>query len=638
MIIENIAKGTAEQQEAANASILEMMKEAGASSADLGYNFVLGGGLTEMANDVEGKFGDMGPKFSNAILSSIQSGNIDMVNEMLEQSGGEPSLEAMQNFVNKVARIQALAKIDLEVDIQLEQTKKQLELIKTELGKTFDILIAAKQAEVEIENKRHEQAMKNLDNEAKRLNDKKDILQRNTDYYIKELEREKQAEDYYANQRKTGLSGLKAISGGDVFGFIGAQMDAASSADQFGRDRSMQAIQETADAGQKKLDEELRAIDNRKEAEAGRHEAELANIEAEIEFLNKKRAVSVGAAEKAISKIEKVVAMSPSDPGYQAAVQEAMSLATTAGMQASQVLQNVDTSSMTKEELTDFNKVKDDLGLAIDTFNADAETALDVVGQDVEEITQNIVDSLGAAGDILGQVMTDLNKPVKPGSALATVAELAGIDVGSSAGSITGEGTEGNTSTNTPTATSSPSTASTVANFLSNISGGFRIARLINNKFSDGGPISGPGTGTSDSIPIMASHGEYIVKAEAVRRIGKAKLDQINNMGAAGFAMGGLVGSMPAMSSAPGFAGGGSIPMPTISAPSTPKYNVPSAGGGMSPSPIAQMARGGQVNSSSSNVNSSPVMNFNGAGMDMVMHHVNKAVGGRISSNSRRIG
>jgi TP901 family phage tail tape measure protein len=683
MIIENIAKGTEQQQEAANASIIEMMKEAGASNADLGYNFVLGGGLTEMANDVEGKFAGMGPKFSNAILSAIQSGNIDMVNKMLEQSGGEPSPEVMQDFVNKVARIQALAKIDLEVDVQLEQTKKQLESIKTELGKTFDALIASKQAEIELENKRHDKAMKNLDNEAKRINDKKDILQRNTDYYIKELEREKQAEDYYANQRKTGLSGLKAISGGDVFGFIGAQMDAASSADQFGRDRSMQAIQETADAGQKKLDEDLRNIDNRREAEAGRHEAELLNIEAEIEFLNQKRAVSVGAAEKAMSKIEKVVAMSPSDPGYQAAVQEAMSLATTAGMQASQVLQNADTSSMTKEELTSFNKVKEDLGLAIDTFNADTETALDVVGQDVEAITKNIVDSLGAAGDILGQVMTDLNQPVKAGSALATVADLAGIDVGSSPGSVTGQGTDGNTSL-TPTGGSTiaggppPMPKSPMAgswyqdpstmlwwklgkNDKWESTSGQKnpgMSWMGNKKagswtpMASGGMLSGPGTGTSDSIPIMASNGEYIFRADVVKRIGKAKLDQINN-GGAGFAYGGMVGSMPGMSSAPGMATGGFVgSMPSArsapgmaaggfignSAPSAPKYNIPSAGGGMSPSPIAKMARGGQVSSSSSNVNSSPVMNFNGAGMDMVMHHVNKAVGGRISSNSRRIG
>ena len=164
--------------------------------------------------------------------------------------------------------------------------------------------------------------------------------------------------------------------------------------------------------------------------------------------------------------------------------------------------------------------------------------------------------------------------------------------------------------------------------------------------FAGGGAISGPGTGTSDSIPIMASNGEYVFRADVVKRIGKAKLDQINN-GGAGFAYGGMVGSMPGMSSAPGMATGGFVGSMSSaksapgmaaggfignSAPSTPKYNMPSAGGGMSPAPIAQMARGGQVNSSSSNVNSSPVMNFNGAGMDMIMHHV------RISSNSRRIG
>jgi hypothetical protein len=228
MILEHIANGTAEQQEAANASILEMMKEAGASSSDLGYNFVLGGGLTEMANDVEGQFADMGPKFSNAIFSAIQSGNIDMVNELLANSDGNPSPEAMQAFVNKIAKIEALAKIDLEVDIQLEQTRKQLEDIKTELGKTFDILIASKQAEIELENKRHEQSMKNLDREAQRIGLKKEALSKNTEYYLDQLQKEKEAEDYYARQRQTGLGGLKALSQGDVFGFIGAQMEAAT--------------------------------------------------------------------------------------------------------------------------------------------------------------------------------------------------------------------------------------------------------------------------------------------------------------------------------------------------------------------------------------------------------------------------
>jgi TP901 family phage tail tape measure protein len=682
MILEHLASGTAEQQEAANASILEMMKEAGASASDLGYNFVLGGGLTEMANDVEGKFGDMGPKFSNAILSAIQSGNIDMVNEMLEQSGGDPSPEVMQDFVNKVAKIQALAKIDLEVDIQLEQTKKQLEDIKTELGKTFDALIASKQAEIDLENKRHEQSMKNLDREAQRIALKKEALSKNTEYYLDQLQKEKEAEDYYSNQRKTGLGGLKALSQGDVFGFIGAQMEAATTADQFGRDRSIQNIKDTSDAAQEKLDQELKGIEDRKAAEAARHEAELANIEAEIEFLNQKRAISVGAAEKAISKIEKVVAMSPTDPGYQAAVQEAMSLATTAGMEASQVLQNVDTSSMTKEELVNFNKVKQDLGLAVSTFTADTETALDVIGQDIEAITKNIADSLGASGDILKEVVDALTQPVNPNSVLAKIEQLAGIDVGTGPGGVTGQAGAGNASI-TPTGGSTipggpPATPKNASagfwyqdpttslwwkygknNQWASTSGqkdapSLRTGQLAAGQWTpmaDGGMLSGPGTGTSDSIPIMASNGEYVLRADIVKRIGKKKLDQINR---GDFAMGGLVGSMSVMQSAPGYANGGFVgSMPSMpsapgmaaggfvgsSAPSAPKYNVPTAGVSASPSPIAQMAGGGMVGGSSAS-HSAPTtnFNFNGAGMDMVMHHVNKQMGGRINSNSRRIG
>ena len=35
------------------------------------------------------------------------------------------------------------------------------------------------------------------------------------------------------------------------------------------------------------------------------------------------------------------------------------------------------------------------------------------------------------------------------------------------------------------------------------------------------GPISGPGTETSDDIPAMLSDGEFVVNAKAVRGIGK---------------------------------------------------------------------------------------------------------------------
>lgn len=46
--------------------------------------------------------------------------------------------------------------------------------------------------------------------------------------------------------------------------------------------------------------------------------------------------------------------------------------------------------------------------------------------------------------------------------------------------------------------------------------------------FASGGYISGPGSGTSDSIPAMLSNGEYVINARAVSRVGAPLLDAIN--------------------------------------------------------------------------------------------------------------
>ena len=46
-----------------------------------------------------------------------------------------------------------------------------------------------------------------------------------------------------------------------------------------------------------------------------------------------------------------------------------------------------------------------------------------------------------------------------------------------------------------------------------------------------GGKIRGTGTGTSDDVPIMASTGEYVIKASAVAKLGTKVLDAINAAG-----------------------------------------------------------------------------------------------------------
>ena len=58
--------------------------------------------------------------------------------------------------------------------------------------------------------------------------------------------------------------------------------------------------------------------------------------------------------------------------------------------------------------------------------------------------------------------------------------------------------------------------------------------------YAGGGHITGPGTGTSDDIPIWASNGEYMIKAAAVNHYGVDTLHAINAMR---FADGGLVGA-----------------------------------------------------------------------------------------------
>jgi len=59
---------------------------------------------------------------------------------------------------------------------------------------------------------------------------------------------------------------------------------------------------------------------------------------------------------------------------------------------------------------------------------------------------------------------------------------------------------------------------------------------------ANGGYISGPGTGTSDDIPALLSNGEYVIKASAVKMLGKAKLNLLNQGILPRFSQGGFVG------------------------------------------------------------------------------------------------
>jgi hypothetical protein len=58
--------------------------------------------------------------------------------------------------------------------------------------------------------------------------------------------------------------------------------------------------------------------------------------------------------------------------------------------------------------------------------------------------------------------------------------------------------------------------------------------------FATGGPVSGPGTGTSDSIPALLSSGEFVINAKATSRY-RSLLESINSGSLPHFASGGFV-------------------------------------------------------------------------------------------------
>ena len=83
----------------------------------------------------------------------------------------------------------------------------------------------------------------------------------------------------------------------------------------------------------------------------------------------------------------------------------------------------------------------------------------------------------------------------------------------------------------------------TYENLAQTIATGGRLnGETIMPGYATGGLISGPGTGTSDSIFARLSNGEYVMSADAVRMFGTGLLDQMNAGLLPAFANGGAIG------------------------------------------------------------------------------------------------
>ncbi|EBC4877327.1 tape measure protein [Salmonella enterica] len=105
--------------------------------------------------------------------------------------------------------------------------------------------------------------------------------------------------------------------------------------------------------------------------------------------------------------------------------------------------------------------------------------------------------------------------------------------------------TTGTATLATALATAFTTGAATLATAISTATAGSSAASagggMLSVMAATGGYISGPGTGTSDSVPARLSNGEYVIKAAQVRRYGVAFMHALNNGRMSAFADGGLV-------------------------------------------------------------------------------------------------
>ena len=186
----------------------------------------------------------------------------------------------------------------------------------------------------------------------------------------------------------------------------------------------------------------------------------------------------------------------------------------------------------------------------VDAFNKSQEQAkaqAAYFGQEFESSVEKLVLGGGKLGDIFKGLVKSLEEAALK-AALLGQGPLAGV-FGSSTGganSIGGGGlfgglfgsALGNLGRTTPTASAGDAG--------SGIFGG--LGHLLG--FAEGGQISGPGDGKSDSIVARVSHGEYIVNAEATKA-NLPLLHALNSGKLPKFASGGMVGSV----STPSFSG-----------------------------------------------------------------------------------
>jgi hypothetical protein len=394
------------------------------------------------------------------------------------------------------------------------------------------------------QQKAHNQAMGNIEDEIKAIDKKIKKIQEEADAKIKAIEDEQKANDFNANMQQLQIENQDALAKGDMAGAALTQIKIRQLADQRQKELAINAIRE-------KEAKDIDALNKKKEGLAAKQEASAKRLAALQE-----------AAAKTQIRLDKIKA-------YQLEYENIL-----------KEKANINLMAEGKEKEEAIKAFRGNLGSLGQNLSKDATGKDSALAGMVKDIFQGVM--IGSKGESLagtttrnyvGRKMVESYVPgiadAKVGTAANDISLKAAESIKGGATlydvmlAVRGQGKDGGWSKATaiPVATNTDKYKTRDGGVLTDDSKvkiatelglekdqyfeykgmKYRVydptkgSRIV--KQAKGGPVFGAGNATSDSIPAMLSNGEYVINAKSASAYGYQNLDTINRMAQGGLAV-----------------------------------------------------------------------------------------------------
>ena len=434
-------------------------------------------------------------KLAQAASLGLSDGLSGLMNQ------GNLTAAAVDELIQKVIMLDNLnVQMDIEIDKGIDALKKQ----SKEATAAYDDKIKAEEKyikkldkEAETAQENHDAYMDSLEDESRALDDRAEKIQENAekqqeliDKKIKSLQLSQEEATFEQQQRQRAFGVLGALMSGDTGAYETARLEYVQAQEDRQRELAIQGLEDRkekiADEAEAKLDaidKEKKAIEDRARAAQDAHEAYLKQNEENQEAAEKR----IAKTERERNKVEK-------------AIQQQINL----------LEQYKAQGYLTEEQVKELNIKLQKMGQKLP---AGVRTA-------VEKISKEMFGPNGDYTRIVNGLVEEMAKAlnVSPDQVRTMLGDTLTGQYPATPSSVGNQGTWWSRTSNAYTGRTGESP--------------------IPGRAS-GGRIEGPGTPTSDSILARLSRGEYVVKADSVRKLGTGTLDYINSTGRIpGFAQG----------------------------------------------------------------------------------------------------